>query len=51
MSVKQELDKTLLDDLKFKAENPPTKNDEYSKALFSSSILDDLKNIPMGSIK
>lgn len=43
MYNRQELNEALLKDLKFKAENPPTKNDEYSKALFSTSISDDFE--------
>lgn len=43
MYNRQELDEALLNDLKFKAENPPAKSDEYSKALFSTSILDDFE--------
>ena len=40
MYDRSKLDDTLLNDLKNKSENPPIKNDEYLKALFSTSILD-----------
>ncbi|MBQ5558185.1 MAG: hypothetical protein IIT46_00145 [Lachnospiraceae bacterium] len=44
MYKRQELDEALVNDLKFKAENPPVKSDKYLKALFFTSILDDFEN-------
>lgn len=40
MYDRSKLDDTLLNDLKIKSENPSIKNDEYLKALFSTSISD-----------
>ena len=37
---KYELSEELLKDLRFKAENPPTKNDELLKAKFSTYSLE-----------